>query len=447
MSRFRFRSAASRRRRLRRTVLPAVALLVLAAAVTAAAAVRDANTVEVVSFYPEGAPDYGNLVAINQSFEATHPGIKTKLTFGGGAAAPNIVARFRAGNPPEVNVGFFGQGPEGRAYATSGQLVDLTNAMNKVLPKSYGYGPNTKWKNAMLPLVKPFVTLNGRYYAAPSEITAITVFYNRVIFKKAGLTAPTTWAEFLAVCKKLKSRGVAPLTVTGTFNGYMQLYFDYLLARRVGTAAPLAAIAGKRSFASIPGVGAAANDLQTIVKNGYFLKGFQATDFTAAQLNFFQGKAAMMVMGTWLEGEMKDSIPPDFQLGTFPFPQIPGGKGQGVIFGAVNDRTVASKSPNPQLGVEWLRYEARKDIQAARIKYLQYISPYKGVKTTAKYALLQKSLAAKDSAFALDYFGVFGQSKSVRDAYQVPIAKLFFGQINAQEMVKEISDGLSSAAR
>ena len=70
MSRFRFRSAAGRRPRW--TVLLPVTLLVLAAAVTAGAAVREANTVEVVSFYPEGAPDYNNLQAINRSFEATH---------------------------------------------------------------------------------------------------------------------------------------------------------------------------------------------------------------------------------------------------------------------------------------------------------------------------------------------------------------------------------------
>lgn len=445
MNRLRSRVAAIRSRRPRLIVLLPLALLALIVVVAAGAAVRATGNVEIVSFYPEGAPDYENLVSINKSFEATHPGTHTSLTFGGGQSAPNIVARFRGGNPPEVNFGFFGQGQEQSAYATSGQLVDLTGAMNQALPKSYGYGKNVKWKDALLPAVKPFVTLNKKYYAVPSEITAITFFYNRAIFKKAGLQPPRTWAQFLAVSRRLKNSGVTPLTVTGTFNGYMQLYLDYLIARRAGTAAPLAAIAGKRSFSSVPGVSAAANDLQTLVKNGYFLKGFQATDFTAAQLNFFQGKAAMILMGTWLEGEMKDSIPPGFELGTFPFPTIPGGKGNGVVFGAVNDRTVAAKSANPQLGVEWLRYNARKDVQRARIKYLQYISPYTGIKADAKYVLLQKSFEGKNGTFAVDYFGLFGQSKAVRDAYQVPVAKVFFGKENARQMVNEITAGLKSA--
>jgi raffinose/stachyose/melibiose transport system substrate-binding protein len=444
MSRFRFSPAARNSRRPRWTVLLPVALLVLAAAVTAGAAVREPNTVEVVSFYPEGAPDYDNLIAINKSFEATHRGIKTKTTFGGGQNAPNIVARWRAGNPPEVNVGFFGQGAEGQSYATSGQLHDLTSAVNQVLPRSHGYG-NVKWKDAMLPAVKPFVTLNNKYWAIPSEITAITFFYNRALFQRAGVTPPKTWAQFLAVCKKLKARGIAPLTVTGTFNGYMQLYLDYLLARRVGAAPVLNAIAGKQTFASIRGVSAAATQLQTIIKNGYVLKGFEATDFTAAQLNFFQGRAAMILMGTWLEGEMKESIPPTFQLGTFPFPQIPNGKGNGIVFGAVNARTVAARSDNPRLGVEWLRFAARKDIQRARIKFLQYISPYRGVKTDPKYALLQQSFEGARGSFQVSYFGLFGEPKAVRDAYQLPIAELFFGKLTGQQMVRKISDGLRAA--
>ena len=235
--------------------------------------------------------------------------------------------------------------------------------------------------------------------------------------------------------------------MTGTFNGYMQLYLDYLLARRVGMAPILNAIAGKRTFASIQGVSAAATQLRTIIKSGYILKGFQATDFTAAQLNFFQGRAAMILMGTWLEGEMKESIPPGFQLGTFPFPTDPARQGERrrLRRGQCEDRRC--EVGEPRLGVEWLRYSARKDIQRARIKFLQYISPYKGVQTDPKYALLQQSFEGGRGSFAVSYFGLFGQSKEVRDAYQVPVAELFFGKLTGTQMVKKISLGLASARR
>ena len=154
----------------------------------------------------------------------------------------------------------------------------------------------------------------------------------------------------------------------------------------------------------------------------------------------------MILMGTWLEGEMKDSIPSGFQLGTFAFPQIPGGKGNNVLFGAVNVMTVAKQSKNPAEGVDFLKWFSRKDVQAARTNYLAYLSPFKGVKAGPKYAGVTKALQTSGS-FATDYFGVYGETTSVRDAYQQPLVKLMFGKESPADAVKEMSDGLKSAQR
>ena len=419
------------RRRWRRAVAAAT-LGVLAIAATGAHA--GGNTLEVVSFYPEGAPDYQNLEAISTAFKEKNPGTDVGLVFGGGQNAPNIVARWRAGNPPEVNVGFFGPGVAGEEYAKAGQVFDLTAAMNQ--PVDPAYGANVKWKDTILPPLRRFLTLDGHYYAAPREVTALTFFYNRKLFDKYHLQPPKTWQEFLTVSAALKKNGVAPLTVTGTFAGYMQMYYDFLLARRAGVKAVTEALDGTTSFASVPGAVDAAKDLQTLVKNGYFLKGFQGTDFTAAQINFFRGKAAMILMGTWLVGEMKGSIPKGFAIGTFPFPTVPGGKGDQVLFGAVNDMTVAKQSKNPQLGVAWLKTFSQRSIQAERVKALDYISPYKGVPVGTRYKGIVAALE-KGGSFATSYFGVYGRPQAIRDAYQQPIVKLFFGKTTPQAMVDE----------
>lgn len=429
----------------RRRLLVVGSAFVLAFVLALAARAAGGGSFEVVSFYPEGSPNYEYLQSLDKSFEATYPGTQVNLTFGGGQDAPNIEARWRAGNPPEVNVGFFdGTSATGQRYAQAGQVYDLTNAMNQ--PIGGGYGKKTKWKDAILPVVKPFLTMNGHYYAAPSDVTVIQFFYNRKIFAKYGIHPPKTWAQFMAVSAKLKKNGVTPLTVTGTFAGYMQMYYDYLLARNGGTAAALNAIAGKQSFSSVPGALAAANQLNDVVKKGYLLDGFQGTDFTSAQLDFFQGKAAMILMGSWLVGEMKASIPAGFQVGTFAFPQVPHGAGNGVLFGSVNVLTVAKQSKRPDLGVQWLKYFSRKDVQKTRTKYLDYISPFKGVRAGPTYQGIADELA-RGKAFATSYFGVYGQTQSVRDAYQQPIVKLFFGQISPTEMVQEISNGLAAAKR
>ncbi len=427
-------------------VLAATVVVALCAGLIARAASGD--SLEVVSFYPSGAPDTDNLVTINKSFEATHPGVKVNLTFGGGQDTPQIVQRWRAGNPPEVNFGFFdGTNPDGLKYQQANQVYDLTSVMQQPLA-----GYKTSWKKAILPQVLPFITspTNHHIYAAPREITVLTFFYNKQIFAKNHLAPPKTYPQFLAVCAKLKKSGVAPLTVTGTFAGYMQFYYDYLLLHRGLDPAVTSAIRGKRSFASIPGVLQAAQDLQKLTdpKKGYFLNGFEGTDFTAAQLDFFQGKSAMILMGTWLVGEMKASIPPGFKIGTFPFPAVPGGKANNAVFGVVNNLVVAAQSKRPDLGAKWLQWFARKDIQTARVRYLNEISPYKGVAVKdPTYGTIIKNLQAGGS-FWPSYFGLYGgATQGVRDAYQQPIVKMFFGKIDAAEMVKEIDASLKSAPR
>ena len=423
-------------------------VLVLLAAVAAAGcggsgsgSGGEGGKLEVVSFYPEGAPDYENLVSIDKGFAEEHDGAKVELVFGGGQNAPNIQARWRAGNPPEVNVGFFGPTAEAQAYAREGQVRDLTDAMDEDLP-----GTDGSWRDAILPSVLPWVSMDDRIYAIPRELTVVNFFYNKRLFEQNGLEPPRTWPQFLEVCRKLKAAGVAPLAVTGTFPGYMQFYLDYLLLRHVGAEPVEQAIAGKRSFASLPGVHEAAADLEQLVRSGAFMDGFQGTDFTAAQLAFFQGKAAMILMGSWLVGEMKASIPDDFELGTFPFPSVPGGAGdQDGIFGGVNVMVVAEQSKNPDLGVDWLRYFSRPEVQEKRVEQLDTISGFAGVQPPEYERDAAKKLAA-GASFEPSYFNLFSLGKAKLDAYQQPITRLFFGKSDADQLVASIDRGLASAS-
>lgn len=398
---------------------------------------------EVVSFYPEGAPSYETLKADAAKFEEACPGSNVTLTFGGGQDTPKIQARWRAGQPPEVNVGFFsGTAPSSWAYVEAGQVYSLTDAMTNPLD-----GYSTTWGESILPAVRPFIVYpkDQGIYSVPSEVTTIQFFYNKKLFAANGLEAPETWTEFLAASAKLKEAGVAPLAVTGTFAGYMQLYFDYLLLRTSGAAAVQGALANTRSFAELPGVDQAAEALETLVTNDYFADGFEGTDFTSAQLQFFQGDTAMILMGSWLVQEMKDSIPADFEIGTFPFPTVEGGQGDATaLFGTVNNLTVAAQSKRPDLGAAFLYLSAGKDAQEGRVKDLGLISPYAGVSAPAGYEGVVESLA-RDGAFVPSYWNLYASVQANRDAYQLPVTKLFFGQIDAKQLVEEIDSNISAA--
>lgn len=409
--------------------------------VSVQADVKPTGTIEVVSFYAQGSPDYARLAQDAKEFEAAYPGTHVKLVFGGGQNDAGIEARWRNGNPPEVNYGRFNPANDvGLAYQKGGQLLPLDQWMDQPLD-----GYNTTWRNALLPSVKQFITApsDHKTYAVPESITTVQMFYNKKIFQAQGITPPTTVADLVSDAAKLKAAGVTPFAVSGVIEPYMAMWFDYLLLRYTGASNVQAAINGTKDFASLPGVMQAASELQQMVRSGYFLGGFQSTDFTAAQLDFFQGKTAMILMGSWLQGEMANSIPAGFDIGTFPFPTVPGAAGdQSAVFGGTNVMVVASQSKNPNAGAAWLKFLATKKVQLEYQAREDQISPYQGVPVPTAFAsiapLLQRSNAFVPQSFDVNRF------TKLASAYNDPIASLFFGKIDAAGLVKRISGNLKA---
>ena len=64
-------------------------------------------------------------------------------------------------------------------------------------------------------LMKYLPLLNGKSYFAPIEDGVQGVFYNKDVFAKNGIAVPKTYAEFLALCEKIKATGVTPLAFRG----------------------------------------------------------------------------------------------------------------------------------------------------------------------------------------------------------------------------------------
>lgn len=73
--------------------------------------------------------------------------------------------------------------------------------------------------------------LDSRHYLVPLYNYPWVVFYSRSLFKKNGYTVPTTWDEYLALCKKMKSDGLIPIAF-GDKDGWPALgAFDILNLR------------------------------------------------------------------------------------------------------------------------------------------------------------------------------------------------------------------------
>lgn len=158
---------------------------------------------------------------------------------------------------------------------------------------------------------------NGKVKYIDSVINTGNIYYNKTMWKEAGLTdadIPTTWDQFREVAKKLTKFDGGKMTQAGfNFNGgYSAIYqgLNYqkgtLLFDDDGT---------KANF-----------DNETTKENMQFLKDLYEKDKVGSvdfgndySESFGQGQTAMVYAWGWLEGTMKDKYP-KIDYGVFATP-------------------------------------------------------------------------------------------------------------------------------
>ncbi len=158
----------------------------------------------------------------------------------------------------------------------------------------------------------------GKIHNIPYQPSTFVVQYNKDLFAQAGITAsPKTWEEFLAVCAKLKEKGITAITVD---DAYMAALFGYTLDRIVGME-KCNEMVKNRDF-SDPAVLKAAQLWETMIKEGYMSSKAATNVYPAGQVDeFAKNTVAMYLNGTWLPNEIKAQAP-DLNWGQFAWPAI-----------------------------------------------------------------------------------------------------------------------------
>lgn len=394
---------------------------------------------EVGVLSAEGTPGLTLLQGLADGLESDYDGTKVTLTFANTEARPALEQRWRAGEPLDVDYGMFdGTDPALHDWAKDGALLNLKPYLEQKDPDT-----GKAWLDSFSPNVREFMRMPGDdgVYGVPSELSLHVLFYNAKIFTDLGIAPPKTWDDLMAAADKLKAGGVDPIAVTGLFQPYMGMWSDHLWLRTVGYDKARAVLTGgKGHITDDPGFLQGLKMLQDLRDKGAFLKGFEGTDFTAAQAQFFQGKAGMILMGTWLVSEMADVIPKDFQLGVVPFPTVTGGKGdQGAVMAALQQVSVAAASENIPLALEWCRRLTSPETQTKRANELGEVSAVTGVPSPPGIPGIDDVLTGAKSLEPRDY----GMSRSkVQDVVYPEIAKLLFGEQDAEATLAALDEGL-----
>ncbi|GAA0637932.1 extracellular solute-binding protein [Streptomyces thermocarboxydovorans] len=294
--------------------------------------------------------------ALAKKFEAQNPKVKIKIVqLENDAYKAKMTALTSSGKLPDI-FHTWGGGVL-KQQVDAGLVEDLTDRT-----KDFSEG--------LLPVAKEPYLLDDKLYGIPFDIGMVGFWYNKALFKKAGIGGPpTTWNGFLDAVRKLKSAGVTPLALAGKETWTGMYYWAYLAMRTAGIDA-LTKANEEKDFTG-PGFVEAGEHLKELVALQPFQKGFLGASYstpTGQAATVGNGRAAMELMGQWapvVQSDAGKGLGDD--LGFFPFPAVEGGKGSITeVFGGGGGH--ALRRGAPQAAVDFLKFFASETTDRELVK-------------------------------------------------------------------------------
>ena len=357
-------------RRTRRAVLTMAALsgALVVAACSPSTGSKDAAseggdvTLTVWSWRVEDQAAYDKIF---DAYEAKHPGVTVVFKPFKSTEYNKILATGLAGSDgPDV--------PQVRSY---GQLQG-TVASKALLPLD-GKVDLSGWDENVVASAKG--KEDGKIYSVPLARQTVQMYYNQGLFEQNGLSAPTTWAEFIAANDKLLAAGVTPIAVGAKDDWTLPIVHEVLAAPRFGGKAfQQQVLSGQKSFtdadwvASVKTVG----DLEK-----YMPKNVTGGAITDAQTLFSAEKAAMVPGGSFDLATLQKANP-NVKIGVFQVPPSPGspsGSTATTPGWADGNFAVSARSKHPKEATELVQWMTTKEFGQMVADDVKQISAVPGV--------------------------------------------------------------------
>ncbi len=181
------------------------------------------------------------------------------------------------------------------------------------------------------------------------------IFYNQDLFDEAGVEAPTTWAEFLDVCKALKDKGIQPMALD---SAYASFFFGYHLSRYIGEDAT-ADLAVNGGWSDNAGVAAAADSMIEFIKAGYLADG-APDEFPNSQNKMgLSEDVAMVVCANYVTSEVNNNTGKELNWNLFNYPSVDGaaeGVDQTAAYAGANSIAITKYSENQEAAFDLATY-------------------------------------------------------------------------------------------
>lgn len=345
--------------------------------------------------------------SIVKQFEQANPGVTIKVEQRGTDEHKSAL-RVASGSDQAPDIYFMWAG-----LGLGGEFVKSGLALN--MQKYYA---EYHWDDRFLPVALSFSRqYPGGQYGVPSTFHGEAIYYNKALFQKAAITSePKTYDELVADAEKLAAKRIPAFTFGGSVNWHVMRLMDELLETECGVEKHDALMNMKANWAEESCANTAFEQLH-LWTSKYFLKPFMGLDEPQSFNLFLAGRAAMMLEGDWLVGQLKGAGKlADF--GVTPFPT-----GTKRLYGFAEYNYISTKSKAPDVAAKFLDFLTSTPIQQKYLGEFGAISVNKDVKYTSRepldlawlklFAQYDGTFVNGDQAFPLnvttEYFRIINQ--------------------------------------
>ncbi|WP_079908855.1 ABC transporter substrate-binding protein [Paenibacillus sp. 32352] len=385
-----------------------------AASTAPASETKADEKVELTFYYPiaVGGPLTATIESMAQEFTKQNPNITVKPVYTGSYAdtAVKTQAGVQGKNPPDV------------AVLQSTELFSLLD-MNAVIPLDdyIAKEGGDKYLSDFYPAFMANSQTGGKTYSIPFQRSTIVLYYNKDMFKQAGLDpekAPQTWAEMKEYAQKLTKNGTWGLEIPVTGYGYWMLQTFALQSGK-----NLMTEDGKKVMFNTPENVAGLKYWYDLSHKGKVMPE-GVTDWGTVPSDFLEGKTAMMYHTTGNLSNVKKNAKFNFGVSFLP---------KNTSFG----------SPTGG-GNFYIFKDIDKKKQDAAWKFVKFMTE---TERAAQWSIDTGYVAVKKSAYDTDrmkkYAADFPAALVARDQLQYSAAEL--STHNNGKVMKTLNDQVQAA--
>jgi raffinose/stachyose/melibiose transport system substrate-binding protein len=272
----------------------------------------------------------------------------------------------------------------------------------------------------------------------PFASQTLGLFINKDVFARAGVSAPETWDQLLAVSRTLKEKGIIPLA-NGMATAWMDEVFASVFTNPfLGPEFVSDLLAGRATFEDPRYVAALGKLLEL---RDFLPPGFSGIDYATGQQLFLSGRAAMFAGGSFEIANFRKQNP-KINMAFIAPPAPRAGAPRPVSKFYDGGYAVNAKSANTADAIKLVRYMGTPAFGNRFSALLGNISPIKGVTISdpmlAEVAKLNETSMPYIMAVYFRY-----ETPTGSELLQSGIQKMMAGSATPQEVGASLTQGIA----